>query len=113
MISPNESHADPHIVPATVPLEAVQINDAFWSARIRTNRQRTIPHLLDICELEGRVRNMLRAAGRLDGAFEGDSVFGCVKRPNLLIGKGDRYQLSGAVFDASEMSFFPAFWAEF
>ena len=54
-----------------VPFEAVEIRDAFWSPRIRVNRERTIPHILDMCELEGRVRNMLRAAGKLEGEFEG------------------------------------------
>ena len=56
---------------AGVPSEAVEVCDAFWSPRIRTNREQTIPHILDMCELEGRVRNMLRAAGKLDGQFEG------------------------------------------
>ncbi len=54
-----------------VPFEAVEICDSFWSPRMRINREVTIPHLLDICELEGRVRNMLRAAGRMEGEFEG------------------------------------------
>ena len=54
-----------------VPYTAVEIDDAFWSPRIRTNREHTIPHILDMCELEGRVRNMWRAAGKLDGQFEG------------------------------------------
>jgi DUF1680 family protein len=54
-----------------VPFEGVEIQDAFWSPRIRVNREVTIPHILDMCELEGRVRNMLRAAGKLEGEFEG------------------------------------------
>jgi DUF1680 family protein len=54
-----------------VPFTAVEINDVFWSPRIRVNRKVTIPHILDMCELEGRVRNMCRAAGELDGPFEG------------------------------------------
>ena len=49
----------------------VEIDDAFWTPRIRTNRRETIPHILDMCEVEGRVRNMWRAAGQLDGPFQG------------------------------------------
>ena len=40
-------------------------------ARQRVNRETTIPHLIEMCEREGRVRNLLRAAGKLDGGFEG------------------------------------------
>jgi DUF1680 family protein len=54
-----------------VPCSAVKITSEFWSSRQRVNRQETIPHLIEMCQREGRVRNMLRAAGRLDGDFEG------------------------------------------
>lgn len=54
-----------------VPFTAVRIEDPFWSPRLSTNRTATIPHLLDQCELEGRVRNFWRAAGCLEGPYEG------------------------------------------
>jgi len=54
-----------------VPHSAVKITSEFWSRRQEVNREKTIPHLIAMCEREGRVRNMLRAAGRLEGPFEG------------------------------------------
>lgn len=54
-----------------VPLSAVDIRSGFWLPRQRINREKTIPHLIEMCEREGRVRNLLRAAGKLDGGFEG------------------------------------------
>lgn len=49
----------------------VTITDEFWAARQLTNRRKTIPHLIRMCESEGRVRNLLRVAGELEGNFEG------------------------------------------
>ena len=54
-----------------VPFTAVKIDDAFWSPRQRVNREQTIPHVIAMCELEGRVRNFLRAGRKLDGPYEG------------------------------------------
>lgn len=54
-----------------VPHTNVRIADRFWSARQLTNRRKTISHLIRMCEREGRVRNLLRVAGQLDGEFEG------------------------------------------
>ena len=54
-----------------VPFSAVDIRSEFWATRQRVNREKTIPHLIDMCEREGRVRNLWRAAGKLDGDFEG------------------------------------------
>ena len=54
-----------------VPFSAVDIRSGFWATRQRVNREKTIPHLIDMCEREGRVRNLWRAAGKLDGSFEG------------------------------------------
>jgi uncharacterized protein len=58
--------------PAAVPFSAVEIDSAYWKTRQQTNRMRTIPHLIRMCEAEGRVRNLQRAAGRLEGGYEGN-----------------------------------------
>jgi hypothetical protein len=54
-----------------VPFSAVDIRSEFWVTRQRVNREKTIPHLIEMCVREGRVRNLWRAAGKLDGDFEG------------------------------------------
>lgn len=62
---------EPRLKLQAVPARAVTIDGGFWSQRLRTNREKTVPHVIQMCETEGRVRNMLRAAGKLSGGFEG------------------------------------------
>jgi uncharacterized protein len=66
--TPTEAQS-PQLQP--VPFSAVDVRSEFWATRQRVNRRKTIPHLIDMCEREGRVRNLWRAAGTLDGDFEG------------------------------------------
>jgi DUF1680 family protein len=54
-----------------VPLSAVRMEDGFWRARMDTNRQVTVPHILKQNEITGRVANLARAAKRSSGAYEG------------------------------------------
>ncbi len=54
-----------------VPLQHVHIDDPFWSPRLRTCLERTIPHVLRQCEATGRIANFARAAGRLGGPHQG------------------------------------------
>jgi len=49
----------------------VSINDAFWSIRTETNRKVTIPFAFKKCEETGRINNFLKAAGKMEGKFEG------------------------------------------
>ena len=50
-----------------VPLAQVQVEDAFWSRRIETNRTVTIPHAFRKCEKLGRVDNFAIAGGLKSG----------------------------------------------
>ena len=50
-----------------VPFTAVTIDDSFWSPRITTNRNVTIPYDFQKCEETGRVSNFTKAAGWMDG----------------------------------------------
>jgi uncharacterized protein len=54
-----------------VPFTEVKVKDAFWTPRLETNRQNSLPHNLKWCEQTGRIRNFDRAAGLLAGEFEG------------------------------------------
>lgn len=53
----------------------VTLTDSFWSGRIETNRQVTIPFGFTKCEEEGRIRNFARAAGLSEGKYEGKMPF--------------------------------------
>jgi len=54
-----------------VPFTSVHVEDSFWSPRIKTNRERSIPHNLKWCEDTGRISNFAKAAGLMEGKFEG------------------------------------------
>jgi uncharacterized protein len=49
----------------------VQLTDSFWAPRIETNRRITIPVCFRRCEETGRIDNFKKAAGRVEGEFEG------------------------------------------
>lgn len=49
----------------------VQIDDQFWSPRLKANAEVTIPHTLDKCDQTGRMANFARAAGTMNGEHEG------------------------------------------
>ncbi len=49
----------------------VRIDDAFWGPRLETNRTRTLPANFRQCESTGRFTNFAKAAGLMEGKFEG------------------------------------------
>src|SRR4051812_17223532 len=54
-----------------VPFTDVKVMDNFWAPRIKINREKVLPHNFKFCETTGRIRNFARAAGLIDGKFEG------------------------------------------
>jgi DUF1680 family protein len=56
---------------SAVPFHEVEIRDAFWSARIETNRRATIEACLAKCEETGRIANFARAGGLESGEHQG------------------------------------------
>jgi len=54
-----------------VPFNAVRVNDNFWTPRLETNRNVTLPYAFEKCEETGRIRNFEKAAGLMDGKHEG------------------------------------------
>jgi DUF1680 family protein len=54
-----------------VPFTEVRLTDSFWRPRLETNRTVTIPHLLGQNEETGRVDNFRKAAGLMEGKYEG------------------------------------------
>lgn len=58
-----------------IPFTSVELTDNFWSKRIDVNRDVTIAYGLNKCEEEGRIRNFDRAAGLLEGDYEGFMPF--------------------------------------
>jgi hypothetical protein len=54
-----------------VPFTKVQLNDRFWRPRLDTVKQVTLHTCLAKCEETGRISNFAKAAGTLEGPFEG------------------------------------------
>lgn len=50
----------------TVPIQAVHLNDGFWSQRRKVTTERSLPTLLSLLEEHGVVDNFRRLAGRPD-----------------------------------------------
>lgn len=53
----------------------VHLNDAFWSPKITTNREVSIPTAFKQCEINGRLDNFAIAAGLKTGEHKGDFPF--------------------------------------
>jgi uncharacterized protein len=54
-----------------VPFTEVKVDDVFWKPRITTNREKSLAHNFKWCEETGRITNYLKAAGKMEGKFEG------------------------------------------
>lgn len=58
-----------------VPFNQVHLNDKFWSERIKTNREVTIPIAFKHCETTGRIDNFKIAGGLMKGKFKSEAPF--------------------------------------
>jgi len=54
-----------------VPFTAVTVTDEFWTPRMRTNREVTIPYDFKKCEETGRIDNFAKAGRLMEGKFQG------------------------------------------
>lgn len=54
-----------------VPFNEVNVQDGFWTPRIKSNVVSTVPHCFEWCEKTGRISNFAKAAKLMDGEFEG------------------------------------------
>jgi DUF1680 family protein len=54
-----------------VPFTSVAIEDNFWAPKQIAHKQTTLKVCLDKCENTGRISNFAKAAGLIEGEFEG------------------------------------------
>jgi hypothetical protein len=66
-----ETQPPKHRKLSAVPFVDVKLSDPFWAPRIRTNREKSLPHNFKWCEDTGRIGNFAKAAGLVPGKFEG------------------------------------------
>ncbi len=67
--TPEEPQKDYPIKP--VPSQNIEVTDNFWSKRIETNSNVTIPYCFEKCEETHRIDNFAIAGGLMEGTFEG------------------------------------------
>ncbi|MEN6450006.1 MAG: beta-L-arabinofuranosidase domain-containing protein [Thermoguttaceae bacterium] len=56
---------------SAAPFTDVQFQDAFWTPRLVTNREISLPHNFQWCEQTGRISNFAKAGKLTPGKFEG------------------------------------------
>jgi DUF1680 family protein len=66
-----DTQDSPQVRLKSVPVSAVKLQDTFWNGRQTLNRKVMLPSQYDWCARTGRLDNFRRAAGQLDGPFEG------------------------------------------
>lgn len=82
-----------------VPFSHVQLDDAFWAPRLETNRRVTLPHVFERCEATGRIENLSRAGGLVEGTYCGQypfndsDVFKAIEGAAYALGAGREVEL--------------------
>src|SRR5450432_274897 len=66
-----DTSQSPHALLKPVPIDQVKLDDRFWSPRLKTNREVTIPSQYQQCESTHRIDNFRVASGRKTGEFAG------------------------------------------
>ena len=56
---------------SAVPFTEVKFQDAFWTPRLETNREKSLPHNFQWCEKTGRISNFAKAGKLMEGKFQG------------------------------------------
>jgi DUF1680 family protein len=93
----------PNAVMHPVPVRAVTLGDGFWSARRKTNVERSIPTMLELLEAHGVVDNFRRISGRKNVARQGplytdSDLYKWMEAVAFVLESGDNPQLR-ATFD--------------
>jgi DUF1680 family protein len=90
--------ASPQAKLHSVPIRAVTMGGGFWSERMRTNVEQSIPSLLDLLEEHGVVDNFRRLSGRKNEGRKGplytdSDLYKWMEAAAFVLQSGDRPQL--------------------
>jgi DUF1680 family protein len=88
-----------------VSLTVVRLNDAFWTPRLKTNEEVTIP--TQYPNLQDRLDNFRRVSGKKAGDFQGiyfndSDVYKWLEAASWVLAKGDNPELKSMVDEAIE-----------
>ena len=92
----------PHAVVRPVAPGRVEVAEGFWAERMRTMRGHGLARQFEQCEATGRLRNFERAAGRLEGEFEGryyndSDVYKWLEAASYALGRAPSAELQSCV----------------
>jgi DUF1680 family protein len=90
--------ASPQAKLHSVPIRAVTMGSGFWSERMRTNVEQSIPSLLELLEEHGVVDNFRRLSGRKNEGRKGplytdSDLYKWMEAVAFVLQSGDRPQL--------------------
>jgi hypothetical protein len=90
--------ASPQAKLHSVPIRAVTMGDGFWSERMRTNVENSIPTMLALLEEHGVVDNFLRLSGRKNESRKGpvytdSDLYKWMEAAAFVLQSGDRPEL--------------------
>jgi hypothetical protein len=94
--------ASPNAKLHSVPIRAVTMGDGFWSDRMRTNAEKSVPTLLELLEEHGVVDNFRRLSGRKNAGRRGplytdSDLYKWMEAAAFVLQSGDRPQLREAL----------------
>lgn len=92
----------PHARLHSIPVHAVKMGGGFWSARMRTNVERSLPTMLKLLEEHGVVDNFRRLSGRKQAARRGplytdSDLYKWIEAAAFVLQSGDRPELRATV----------------
>lgn len=92
----------PNVKIRSVPVSAVKMGEGFWSPRMRTNAERSIPTLLGLLEEHGIVDNFRRVSGAKKAARRGplytdSDLYKWIEAAAFALESGDRPELRATV----------------
>ena len=92
----------PHVTLHTVPIRAVHMGEGFWSARMQTNVERSIPTMLEELEQHGVMDNFLRLSGRSQAPRKGpvytdSDIYKWIEAASFVLESGDRPELRAQI----------------
>lgn len=91
-----------------VGFENVTLDDGFWTPRLETNRTVTIPHIMRQNEETGRVDNLRKGAGLVEGPYEGrrfndTDLYKVIEAASYALAQQDDPELEAQVDDLIEI----------
>ena len=103
-----ELSKSPHAAVRPVAPGRVEVAEGFWAERMRAMREHGLARQFEQCEVTGRLRNFQRAAGWLEGEFEGryyndSDVYKWLEAASYALGRAPSKELEARVDEVVDL----------